>query len=73
MGVKKAFNRTVKDVKDSVSEGKHRAKAGAERGKREAAGPQMTASQKVSSNVKEAGQKTAAGFDRTKRKVRDNV
>ncbi|MBC5806152.1 MAG: hypothetical protein DLM53_09080 [Candidatus Eremiobacter antarcticus] len=73
MGVKKAFNRTVKDVKDSVSEGKHRAKAGAERGKRETAGSQMTASQKVSSNVKEAGHKTAAGVDKTKRKVRDKV
>lgn len=73
MGVKKAVKRGVADVKDTASEMKHRAKAGYERGKREAAGPDMRASSKVASVTKEAGHKVMAGASRAKRRIRHSV
>ena len=73
MDLEKNIDKTVKDVQDGADEAKHRFKAGMERGKRDAAGDAMTTSEKISSRVKEAGDDTAAEFDKAKRKIRDNT
>jgi hypothetical protein len=73
MDLKKDVDRLGKDLKDTADEVKHRFKAGEERGKREAAGDEMTTTEKVESALKEAGHETAAEFDKTKREVRDNT
>jgi len=73
MDLEKKLDNLGKDVNDTVDEAKHRFKAGEERGKREAMGPDMTTTEKVDSSLKEAGHKTAAEFDKAKRKVRDDI
>ncbi|HEV2038323.1 MAG TPA: hypothetical protein VGQ96_06935 [Candidatus Eremiobacteraceae bacterium] len=73
MNAKRTARRAVKDVADAARETSHRAKAGIERGKRTIAGDAMTTRQKAKSTVHEAGHRTAASFDRAKRKLRDAV
>ncbi|HYZ17347.1 MAG TPA: hypothetical protein VE591_13140 [Candidatus Acidoferrum sp.] len=64
---------TVKDdVRDTGDELKERLKAGGERAKRAVEGDQMPLGERIASNVKEAGHKMRAEFDKTKRDIRDN-
>lgn len=73
MDLEKKIDNLGKDVQDGADEAKHRFKAGMEHGKRDAAGPEMTTTEKMDSGLKEAGHKTAAEIDKAKRKVRDNI
>jgi len=73
MDLEKNLDHLGKDVKDTADELKHRFKAGEERGKREAAGDEMTTTEKVESTLKEAGHTTAAEFDKAKREIRDKT
>jgi len=66
-----AVGDTVKDARDSLREGAHKAEAGAERDKREEFGDNMTAGEKASSFANEAKHEVQAGVDHTKRDVRD--
>lgn len=71
--LKKEVDRAGKDLKDAADEAKHRFQAGAEKGKRDVAGDEMTTTEKLDSSLKQAGHETAAEFDKAKRKVRDNI
>ncbi len=61
------------DLKDSISEVKHRAAAAGERARRDVAGDVMTTGEKAGSAIKEAGHRGAAAIDKTKREVRDRL
>ncbi len=62
---------TVKhDTKDTVDEIKHRAQAAGEHLKRDLSGDSMPLGERIVSNVKEVGHKTAAEVDAAKRDVR---
>ena len=61
------------DLKDSISEIKHRVGAAGERAKRHVAGDAMTTREKAGSVVKEAGHRGAAAIDKTKRQLRDRL
>jgi len=61
------------DLKDSISEIKHRVGAAGERAKRDVAGDTMTTREKAGSAVKEAGHRGAAAIDKTKRQLRDRL
>ncbi len=67
------LRRAKKDLEDLSDEYSHRVKAGTERAKRELLGNSMTATQKTTSAVKEAGHRVAAGVDKTKRNLRDKA
>jgi len=72
MDIKKQFDKVVDNVKDRIDEAKHRSEAETERAKRDVAGQDMTASEKIKSVAKEGGHDVAADWDKTKRDVRDN-
>jgi len=62
---------TIKDdVRDGADEVKHRAQATGERLSRDVQGDHMPLTDRIASNVKEAGHTIAADFDKTKRDVR---
>ena len=67
--VKKA----VDDAKDAMHEVKHRSEAEIEKAKREIAGDDMTAGEKVKSVVHEDVERTKAEIDKAKREVRDKA
>mgnify|MGYP001437010101 CR=1 FL=1 len=73
MSVRRKIHKAVDNTADTLDEAKHRVKAGAERGKREAARKRMTPGQKLASKTKETGHTVAADFDRAKRKVRNRL
>ncbi|MDQ2817840.1 MAG: hypothetical protein M3T49_06465 [Candidatus Eremiobacteraeota bacterium] len=71
--LKNDFNKAVDNVKDSVDQAKHKSQADGERAKRDVAGKDMTASEKVESTVKEGGHNLGADWDKTKKDVRNNT
>ncbi len=73
MDIKKEFGKAVDDVKDTLDETKHRSEAEVEHTKRDVAGQDMTASEKLKSGAKEGANKVEADWDKTKRDVRDNT
>ncbi|MBC5806453.1 MAG: hypothetical protein DLM53_11640 [Candidatus Eremiobacter antarcticus] len=73
MDIKKEFDKTVDDVKDTMDEAKHRSKAEAEQTKRDVAGQDMTATEKAKSAAKEGANRVEADWDKTKRDVRDKI
>ena len=68
---KRAIKDTVESTKDGVSEAMHRSTAEAERARRELAGDEMTASEKLGSTANEAKNRVQAQVDKTKREFRD--
>ncbi|MBC5823302.1 MAG: hypothetical protein GIW99_11115 [Candidatus Eremiobacteraeota bacterium] len=73
MDLKKDFNKAVDNVKDGLDEAKHRSQAEGERAKRDVDGDNMTAGEKLESNVKEGGHNLGADWDKTKRDVRNET
>lgn len=73
MGIRRAATKAKKNIRDASGELVHRLKADEERANRSAAGRAMTTSQKAKSALRETGQRTAAGIDRTKRKLRGGI
>jgi hypothetical protein len=68
---KEKLNTLKHDAKDTFDEIKHRAQAAGEHLKRDVAGDSMPLGDRVVSNVKEVGHKTAAEIDAAKRDVRN--
>jgi hypothetical protein len=80
MGLKEGFDNVVdavKDaaanVKDAASEATHRSVAEGEQAKRDVAGDQMTAGEKVGSMFNQAKNSTQADIDAAKQDVRNNT
>ena len=69
MGLKDAVN----NIKDTVSEAGHRSAAEGEQAKRDVAGDEMTASQKLGSMVNQGAETIKADVDASKRDVRNNT
>jgi hypothetical protein len=67
-----AVKKVAADVKDALTEAGHRSAAEGERAKRDVAGDEMTAGEKLGSVVNEAKESTLADVDRLKREVRDS-
>jgi hypothetical protein len=71
------LHRTVETIKgdthDALDEVKHRVQAGGEKAKRAVEGDDMPLGQRVASHVKEAGHDLQAGYDKTRRDVRDDA
>jgi hypothetical protein len=68
---KEKLNTLKHDTKDTVDEIKHRAQAAGEHLKRDVSGDNMPLGDRIASNVKEVGHKTAAEIDAAKRDVRN--
>ncbi|GAC1580068.1 MAG: hypothetical protein NVS3B7_14450 [Candidatus Elarobacter sp.] len=66
-----AIKHAAHDAKDAISEVGHKTAAEGEHAKRDAAGDAMTPGEKVGSLLNEGKENVEAGFDRTKRDVRD--
>jgi hypothetical protein len=64
------LNNIKDDVRDGADEAKHRAQATGEHLSRDVQGDDMSLTDRIASNVKEAGHNIAAEFDKTKRDVR---
>ncbi len=65
---------TIKgDTHDALDEAKHRVQGGGEKVKRAVEGDDMPLGDRVASHVKEAGHDLKAGYDKTKRDVRDDA
>ena len=62
---------TAKNARDAVAENVHKSKADVEREKRAEYGETMTTGQKVESVGNEVSEEAKAGFDRTKRDLRN--
>jgi hypothetical protein len=63
---------TIKgDTHDALDEGKERIMAGGEKAKRAVEGDSMPLGERIGSHVKEMGHDLKAGFDKSKRDVRD--
>ncbi len=71
MGLKDEIVKGVKDVKDAITEATHRSNAEAEQVKRDVAGDQMTAGEKVGSVANQVKESAQANYDEAKRNVRD--
>jgi gas vesicle protein len=67
------IKKVVDDTKDAVNEVSHRTNAEVERAKRDVAGDEMSAGEKVKSVVKEGSERTKAEIDKVKREVRDRT
>jgi polyhydroxyalkanoate synthesis regulator phasin len=65
--------KVVDDIKDAGREAKHRTEAGLEHAKRDIAGDEMTAGEKIKSVVHEDVENTKADVDHAKRAVRDKT
>ncbi|MBC5815041.1 MAG: hypothetical protein GIW97_00725 [Candidatus Eremiobacteraeota bacterium] len=63
---------TVDNVRDGANEAGHRTEARAEQEKRNVAGDEMTAGDKAKSMVNQGKNEVQAGYDKTKRDVRDS-
>ena len=70
MSTRRTAQKTKKNIRDASDELVHRLKADGERAKRSVAGSAMTTTQKTKSALREAGHRTAARVDKTKRKLR---
>ncbi len=71
MGLKDAIDKTVHNVKDAVHEGMHRSTADAEKAKRDVAGDEMTAGEKMGSLLNQGKNEVQADIDRAKRDLRN--
>ena len=78
--MKDAFNKaadaardTLDNVRDTVNEASHRAKASAEEEKRRVAGGAMTPGEKAQSLLNEGKNRVEAEWDKTKRDVRNDT
>lgn len=67
-----AVKKAASDVKDALSEAGHRSAAEGEQVKRDVAGDEMSAGEKLGSVVNQAKESTLADVDRLKRDVRDS-
>jgi gas vesicle protein len=65
------IKKTVKNIKDTITEGMHRGEAMSEREKRATMGDVMTPGEKTESVVHEVAEDSKAGIDRLKRDVRN--
>lgn len=63
----------LETAKETVSEAVHRSTAKAEQSKREAAGDELTTTEKVGSFVNQKKNEVQANVDATKREVRNNT
>jgi hypothetical protein len=73
MGLKDDISKAAEDTKDLLSEGGHRAVAGAEQAKRDIAGDELTPAESAGSRLNQAKNEIQAGTDRAKREIRDEV
>lgn len=80
MSLKDAFDKGIdaikhgaENVKDAVSEAGHRSAADGEQAKRDIAGDQMTAGEKVGSVFNQGKETVQADVDAAKRDVRNNT
>ena len=64
---------TVDNVRDSANEAGHRGAAQAEQTKRDVAGDEMTAGEKLGSAFNQGKNEVQAGWDKTKRDVRSET
>jgi hypothetical protein len=65
--------KVVDNTKDAINEVSHRTNAEVEHVKRDVAGDEMTAGEKVKSVVKEGSERTKAEIDKAKREVRERT
>lgn len=63
--------KVVDNTRDSIHEAAHRSNAESERAKREGLGDTMTPGEKAGSAVREAKERVAAEFDKSKRELRN--
>lgn len=73
MDLKDEMNKFGNNVKDTVNEAGHRSAAEGEQIKRDAAGDEMTASEKAGSMLNQAKNNVQAEADAAKRDVRNNT
>ncbi len=73
MGLKDAFDKMGKDVKDTVNETGHRSAAEGEQAKRDVAGRDMTVGENVNSMANQAKENIQADTSATKREARDST
>ncbi len=73
MGLKDAFDKFGKDVKDTANEAGHRSAAEGEQAKRDVAGDEMTPGDKAGSMVNQATESLKGDVSATKREARDST
>lgn len=70
---KNAIGKGIDNIKDSASEAMHRSTAEAEKTRRDVAGDDMTASEKLGSMFNEGKNRAQAEVDEGKRDLRNNT
>ncbi|MDQ2663792.1 MAG: hypothetical protein M3Y18_07155 [Candidatus Eremiobacteraeota bacterium] len=73
MDLKDEMNKFGNNVKNTVNEAGHRSAAEGEQAKRDVAGDEMTASEKIGSMVNQAKNTVQADTDGAKRDIRNNT
>jgi len=69
----KVIKDRIEDAKDTAREVQHRSTADAEKMRREVAGDEMTAGEKLESTANEAKNRTQAEIDKAKRNLREKT
>jgi hypothetical protein len=73
MDIKKSVKDTIDNTRDTAREAIHRSTAEAEHARRDSAGGEMTAGEKVKSAGNEVKNRTQAELDKMKREVRSHT